>query len=133
MYAEIIFQIKFQKVLIFLYRFVGRGFTKRFMSPVNMKSFISPFPICLSFISISRHIALTRTSSFRMRRNREQTFLSSHTSQKESIHYFTINLILTVNLSYLPFIMLSIFPLISAGCKFLFMGIEFCHIIFSIN
>lgn len=80
-------------------------------------------------------ISLTSTSSFTLSKNRENrpSYLLTDL-REENIHYFTIALILSVNLLYFPFIILSELPLIPDDCKFLLlMRIEFYHMIFSIN
>lgn len=57
-------------------------------------------------------ISLTSTSSFTLSKNRENrpSYLLTDL-REENIHYFTIALILSVNLLYFPFIILSELPL----------------------
>uniref|UniRef100_A0A8W4FAF4 Uncharacterized protein n=1 Tax=Sus scrofa TaxID=9823 RepID=A0A8W4FAF4_PIG len=82
------------------------------MSSANNDSFTTFFKICIYFISFSSLIVISRTSKTMLNKSvkRGHTCLVPDLS-RNAFSFSPLTIILGVGLSYMPFIVLSSFPL----------------------
>ena len=97
-------------------RFIGKflvvslGLSTNCMSVANRDNFTSSFPICLPFISFSCLITVAKTSNTMLNKRREWHPCLVPDLTESDFSFLPLSIMLSVNLSYMSFIMLSYGP-----------------------